>query len=556
MVKGADSGRVCSASWWVRWLPAVNAVGLLLAAVWFRCQSLGSLPGVNGDEAWYGVQALEILSRGQFHVQTPTGNPPNWLFLGPVTLLHVVFCPSIGLLRSVAVAGGLAALAINWWFCRWVFDRRTAAISTVILAVVPINVAYSRFAWDASQSVAATLPVLYLSLAAVRFPARRVRYVTLAVGAQIVAALVHPTNVFAGAAIAAAAATWLRWRDLKQIGRRVAASRRLTAGIALAAIVLAVLIGLWIQTSGPSRFTRRLGDVRELVRPRTAPHFSITYPRLLTGGTVFRYIAGSRSWFEWPYGGDAQRWGIDVLLFWTAVAVALWLLWRSWQGKRRMADRVLAGAWALGLVAFLLLAGPRALAPGWERFAVCLVGPTIVLLGRGAALCFEASSGKWRLVLAAASLSGWLALADFHAHYFAFIQTTGGRSHDTFRTASVDPKWAALDYILDHRSRQPPAGNGAPTWILASDWFIYWPLRYWGTAEEDVRVITSEQAGSSEPLKLALQQGRVWYVEFAGSRRLQRVEAGLSGRTVRRRHFWDYGGRPVLCVLQPVGDPE
>ena len=40
------------------------------------------------------------------------------------------------------------------------------------------------------------------------------------------------------------------------------------------------------------------------------------YPRLFTGGTVYRYIAGSRSWFEWPLPAELDGWGLDVGLFW------------------------------------------------------------------------------------------------------------------------------------------------------------------------------------------------------------------------------------------------
>ena len=159
----------------------LNTLGLLSVATWLRCHALGNVPGVNGDEAWYGVRAWWLLHGGPYGGwHTPTGNPLNPLFVGPLALLHLWLPPSIALLRSVAVAGGLAALAINWLLCRWVFDRRTAAISTLLLAVLPINIAYSRFAWDASQSLAATLPVVYLALAAVRFPERFGRWIAAA----------------------------------------------------------------------------------------------------------------------------------------------------------------------------------------------------------------------------------------------------------------------------------------------------------------------------------------------------------------------------------------
>ena len=88
-----------------RLLPTVNALGLLLAAVWLRCCLLGNVPGCNGDEAWYGVQAWRAVHGEPFCWQTPTGNPLNGFFLGPLALLHVWFAPSIALLRSVAAGG-------------------------------------------------------------------------------------------------------------------------------------------------------------------------------------------------------------------------------------------------------------------------------------------------------------------------------------------------------------------------------------------------------------------------------------------------------------------
>ena len=111
-------------------------------------------------------------------------------------VLHAIWQPSIVLLRVVPLASGLAALALNYWLCRRAFDRRTATLSTCILAVLPIDIAYSRFAWDASQSLLFTLPVLYLPLIECRRHSARARLSIGAVGALAAAILVHPTNVF------------------------------------------------------------------------------------------------------------------------------------------------------------------------------------------------------------------------------------------------------------------------------------------------------------------------------------------------------------------------
>ena len=153
-----------------------------------------------------------MLHGGQFSAHTPTGNLKNPFFLGPLVLLQACSRPSIAVLRAVSLASGLLALAVNWLLSRWVFDRRTALVSTLALAVLPINIAYSRIAWDASQSLLATLPVLYFSLAAVRFPARQDRLTAVAIVSLLAAIMVHPTNIFAGAALVAALAA--RWRKL------------------------------------------------------------------------------------------------------------------------------------------------------------------------------------------------------------------------------------------------------------------------------------------------------------------------------------------------------
>ena len=544
----------------------LNALALLLVAVWFRCWSLGNIPGVNGDEAWYGVQAWLALhggAEGGWH--TPTGNPLNPLFFGPLAILHLWFPPSFGLLRAVAVAGGLAALAVNWLFCRWVFDRRTALISTVLLAVLPIAIAYSRFAWDASQSLAATLPVVYLALAAVRFPERFDHWIVASILALAIAIWVHPTNIFI------ATITGVAWLAHCRPARRAADESRGTTECGcktsssvwcLAVLLVAgVLLAVWAWNVRPARgplperITQRWDDMGELRQPNDLPSAAVLIARLFTGGTVYRYIPGSRSWFEWPLAAERDGWGLDVGLFWAGVIGAAWLLWQSWRlGRDRRlplgtADGLLLAAWILEIGGFLLVGGPRAMAPGQERFAICLVGPTALLLARGAALAWDAASSRWRVVLAAATLAGWLVLADFQVHYFRFIEQTGGQAHLTFRTGEVEPKQAALWYILEQSAANDRQSEPPQTWIVCSQWWNYWPIRYLAVADRNVCVVQTTEIGDSDAYRQALQQGRVWFVEFCDTEAQRQVESQLAARKPTRQEFRDYGGRPTLCVL-------
>ena len=296
-----------------------NTLALLLVAMWFRCPALDAIPGINGDEAWYGVQAWELLHGGRPSLHTPTGNLLNPFFCGPLLLLQACFPPSIVVLRAVSLLSGLLALAVNWWLCRWVFDHRTALVSTLGLAVLPIDIAYSRFAWDASQSLLATLPVLYLSLAAVRFPARHERLTALAILALVVAVVVHPTNILAGAAIAAALA--MRWRQLR-------ASPRSLLLVVLALLALVIWKTCLIKAPAMD-FAQRVEQLHELASPARWSRAAILYGQLFSGETIYQYIPGTHSWLDWPALGGQGPWAIGTLLPWAVLLAAAWGLWRT-----------------------------------------------------------------------------------------------------------------------------------------------------------------------------------------------------------------------------------
>ena len=307
----------------------LNAVLLLLAAIWLRCHMLENIPGINGDEAWYGVQAWRI-GHGGPHVawHTPTGNPLNPLFIGPLALLHLWLPPSIMLLRSLAVASGLFALVLNWLFCRWVFDRRTAIISTVLLAVLPINIAYCRIAWDASQSLAATLPVVYFALAAAlseAFWSLDIRR-RAGTGRRRVGTPHEHLRRRGDRGRLRRALEDDKENDEAQMTKHENDEARMTKDektkglfvIRHSSFVILILAGsilaAWILAAGAvgeplaSRIGRRLGS------PGDFASGAILYPRLFTGAAAYRYLAGARSWFEWPT--QLEGCGADIWLFW------------------------------------------------------------------------------------------------------------------------------------------------------------------------------------------------------------------------------------------------
>jgi hypothetical protein len=542
-----------------RWFVQLNLVGLVVVAIWFRCHELGNLPGINGDEAWYGVQAELVLHGQPIEWRTPTGNLLNPLFFGPQLLLHALFEPSFALLRVTAVLSGLIALALNWWFCRRIFGPRTAAVSTVILAVLPINIVYSRLAWDASQSLLATLAAVYLGLQAIVDPSRRTKWSAGAFIALAMAIVVHPTNLFVGPVVGVCLI--MAWRSELPLHIRHAQRALWLPGALVAAIgIAAICIASW------PRAEQAVGRV---ANPAEYMAFGLNLLRLFSGVTVYEYVSGSVA----PPINETIRW--DVVPFDLAIGFAFVIL--GWGVYRRLGNAQrptrsraadcrneraaicsLIIGWGLSLVAFFVVAGPAAIAPHFERYGICLIGPGAILaalgldgwLGRQSQRALERRRSTSFTAILAIVVS-WIWLADFHAEFFEFFQQTGGQSHRTFRTAAIEPKAAALEYIVLH-------SNGS-VHIAASEWWIYWPLRYLAIGHSRTVGRPQFDMEFAQPNPSLVDRDVLrWQVEFTDSPACEALRSSqrelrlpLSETTIA-----DYSGRPVVSLLQLRPQPR
>jgi hypothetical protein len=468
-----------------------------------------------------------------------------------LVLVHWIWPPSFALLRSVAVGCGLVTLAVNYVLVRWVWDRRAAMFSTLVLAVLPVDIIYSRLAWDSCLSVAATLLVLCVSLGAVQRPDRGPRLLTAAGALLAVAVLVHPTNLFIGAALVPAAFFVRRdvvdaWKAFWSRGKGRPLGPAWVAPLAL--VLLVAMLGLMASQPRVKKVVgARLQRVAQWTQPATLARSVqlalVHYPRLFVGGTVYRFTAGSGSAFEWPTSDDGTLPGADVVLFWGLLAGAAWLTWRSARTQGRADDMVLLVTWGLELVGFLAVAGVDAMRPHSERYALCLIAPAVLLLTRGAMLAAEKGRAVFAGGAVVAALAGWLLLADFEHSFFDYIRHTGGRSHRAFSTAECDPKQAALEYILTQREASEP------TWIVTSEWWTYWPVRYLALGRPGVRVVRVGDTDADRGFQQSLSAGRVWLVELSEA---ENPAGTLSSRykIVAHRVFRDYAGRPVTHAIR------
>ncbi|MFZ5832609.1 MAG: hypothetical protein ACOY3P_21180 [Planctomycetota bacterium] len=555
-------------------LLAICCAALLAVGIGLRLWRLDQTPGLNADEAWYGVWAIQASAGTVPTWQTPTGNPINLLFAGPLTLLHKLFAPSITLLRSVAVASGLLALVVNWLLCCRALDRTTAATSTIILAVLPLNIAYSRFAWDASQSVLVTLPVWYFALGAARATCRRPLWIAAALLALVLAAWVHPTNLLASVAILSAlcarpAGPNSQYQETsaaarKKTGRDSTRGSQANTILALAALAIVGFGLAWTLTAPEAWFGRlqssflaeRLRGVGALLTPGGLATTLALMAHLFMGQTIYSYIAGSQSWLDWP--GNGAVLSLDVIAFWGIVGWSVFRLqsavYRNQPANQFLprtllracpltlsqttgvapgpADRALLWGWALAMLGFVLTVGPPGLQPGYERYAIGLIAPTALLVGRAIALSLAGSRRGSCIGLMGVALA-CLLLADFHAHYFLHIAKTGGTAHRAFRTSAIEPKLQAANLLsLGDRTTSLV--------VVADDYWLHWPLRYFLAPAPQARVVSSETL-ESESREGGARQA-VWIAEFVRSGEYDPTGGDAS------RVILDAAGRPLIRV--------
>jgi hypothetical protein len=545
-------GSSCSA-WHL--VVTVNIAAILVVALVMRVWQLGHLPGINGDEAEYGVRAVRLLRGEPVVWHTPTGNAVNPFFFFPQVAIHALFAPSFTVLRVISVASGLTALALNFVLCRRLYGNLPATVSTVLLAVLPINIAYSRFAWDTCQTLAASTLVIYPALLMLSEPERRWRWFAVACCGYAAAYLVHPTNVFLGGFLAAVPVIERRYQWQPWLGRQGIWRWGAYAALAAGTAAFASWLGRTVFSIG----------VMDAVSPAGLVEFARNYGRLFNGVTVYRYLAGSHGpetavGASWPY-----DFGWLDLLTLVAFAGSACVLCREIKRFERVADAGLLLGWLTTSVGFLLIAGPEAIRPHWERYGLCLILPGTLVVARAASILTARPGWPGRMAAATCLMSAWLLLIDFGSSYFGFIHRTGGESQQTFRTAAVEPKQAAFHAILAGRTPD------RATHIVASEWWNYWPLAYLASAEPNVSVVwkktsataavdwvaasNAEQTSSNTAtIKPEAIEAHYWYVDFAESpaqvQHREELVDELGGW--QERFVLDYADRPTLVLFAPL----
>ena len=422
--------------------------GAVTIGVLARTVEIGRWPGLNGDEAWYGVNVQEFLSGGMPFLRTPPGNLLSPLHSGVLLMLSTVFDASVALLRMPEILFGVLAVITAYPLLRAPLGKGTALVAAVLFALSPTAVAYARIGWDPSGTPLITLLAIGAAL-------HDRPLITLLVA--ILALLVHPTNVFAFPVVAAAWAPHgiARYRGLS------AARRRKVAQALAAGVLVAVPVGAWGVFQIAANPGTPLPSVGMAIERVLSPSLWLTHAwgatALVSGGTPLHYIAG-------PLPGLLEAIATASVVIGFVACVAMPEHWRA----DHHAAWLIAGV-ALSFAAFHIVAVPAAFHPGFERYALFLLTPTLLIVAVG----LDALARKWPAAGTVATIATAAAmLAVTAGGYFQPFVRQGGASDQTFRTGAVEPKLAALRFI-EHDSENTRAVR-----IVADDWWLYWSLRY------------------------------------------------------------------------------
>jgi len=482
---------------------AILALALIGRLIW-----LDNLPGLNGDEAWYGLWAEHLLKGEVWSWRTPTGNPVNPFLLLPLTLLQSIASPSPWVLRLPAALSGMAFIAIGYVCLRRAENRTAAAIFALIAAALPTAIVYSRFGWDASQTPLAASIFIYCCVV------RRLGWAALACVAAII---VHPTNVFLVPIFAA----FLAEAAAPAVAR--------VSGGGTAWLLPAVLTGGAVMAI-PVALLLRSGAPDELRAPQYWLQATLLFGDLFSGVTVYRYVAGGAAALA------LHRATTMAILCGTAI---FWLRCR----REPHADpfRTLAAGLATAILCFAIIVGPAGLLPNWERYAQLFLVPVLILV---AVASSRAWGGSRAGAVSCAAACACVGLASVWINYFEPLRDHGGAQAEdsppywAFHTASIEPKAATARWLVDNV-------GGRPAIVRAEGWWLEKPLQY---------LLADRAAFTVAPLDAAQPaDGAVVAVVFAGSaldRQLKRVGA------VPAYAVTDPDGTPFIRIYRPTPAPS
>jgi hypothetical protein len=494
---------------------------LLVLAFLVRLLWLGNIPGVNGDEAWYGLQVIGIMPTA-WH--TPGGLPLNPFYIIPLWIFQRIFSPAFWVLRMPAVLAGLLLVILGFPLLRKRIGVIPAAVFVILCAGLPDLIVYSRFGWDTSETGLAMLVVFSFALSKKKWPC---------LIAEIAAIIIHLSNIYAVAILIAIFGIdpFVKFLDSMQ-------GKRILAGAIAICVFLVLFVELEVKSNGILGYA-----INQLVSlPGWLGLISI-FGDLFSGVIVYRLIST-------PVVGLSLA--IQNAIIWI-ILLSIMIL-GCWFSIRRKDFRIIA--LVVGLLVSLALVrisvGNDVLLSS-NRYIQYLIVPTLLMVSLSINEIFHYGYSKWLPIGLAISLS-ILGLISISVFYFVPLFSAGGLAESSYYTGPVEPKAAAAAIIL----RESQERN--QTTILAENWFVDQPIEYLLARHPEFTFTQFDNSLGKPTLDLAdigyILKGGGFAVGFYGGSLNTIISQKIQDQAIGHIVVYGYANKPILIIWHKLPFPQ
>jgi len=433
---------------------------LLIISLAFKFIYLGQVPGINADEAYWSV-VLQDFSNGvgEWPWSPPTTRLMNPLYPALIWIANHVFPLGFGYLRIISVFADFVLLIVAFLVIKGSSKWIDKFIFILLLSSLPLHTVFARLAWEPCLIPLFSFLTIHFAME------RKFFYCSLAL---VVGILVHPTLVFLSPIVFILWIEHFRGAQLSGTNLR----RQMICLLLLAEIIFAICfytIHVFLREENWQGFLGHLGNFWMLIESFGWLLYSIVGTTVFaefTGGHFSAGMLGSLSWL-----------GILMILLFASLCFLFFK-------KRRSNALLLTIGLFLSLIlfyigsyfhgAFVQLNENWVWEVGYQRFILWLGAPVVFLIYEALSALGIKKSGA--IVLASAALT--------YTVYGFFIKSINQSAFvypPVYATGLIEPKQAAYEWVKQaiHSQRPKPSGTSMVTPIVAEDWWLFWPGRYW-----------------------------------------------------------------------------
>jgi hypothetical protein len=460
----------------------LNALLVVILSFCFRVLYLDFIPGINADELWNLYTIRQNLSGTDVSTWfVPSGRLISLPYCLQVWFIDKIFPSSFWTIRLIAALSGILSVVVCFVLFRKAFGSFVAACTTLLIAVMPINITFSRIGWEYSQI--SLFVVLILGFAF------NENWFLLAV-TYVLALLLHPTFLYLSPVLFLP--TILYKDKLQHLSKRLKVF--IYSSLAATLLILTSSVFILVKDIQGTIFAKLGALPDNLLDIRKSLYF-LTLLSDLFSVRISTRILGLNVPIE-------KYLEITVLLLFCCFLLTFFVRVFRKNEAVSVKDISFIVGYLFIVYVFYLTNGIDATLMPYERHSLFLVVPSITAFS----ICLKnalSNRKHQQIALWGISLVCWLYLSFFYKEYIQFFKETGGQGcHPTYNTGAVELKKEAFDWIRNDYSiakSKSPGNDKRELVIVVNEWRLYSPLKY--LAETADKITVADMKEIDDPVK-------------------------------------------------------